>query len=340
MKRRMTEREAIILTGILGGVVLILILAVCRPFSWGREMEVTVTGSALDAAESEAAAVTVYGPPVSGAVVGGGQVSGTAIASAGGELVDAAGNTLQTRVKTPEGYRRDKAEKGSLTSFLRDYAMKKDGAKVKLYDGSDKGNQKSHVAVFRLPLEKVDLQQCADSVLRVYAEYFWATEQYDKISFHFANGFLAEYARWREGYHIQVTADGPSYVNSGAYDESYDNFKRFLRMVFGYTSLQSLAKETKAVGLDDIQVGDIFLQGDSKSHVVMVVDVCQSKDGGKAFLLAQGQTPAQQFQLLKNPAHKEDPWYYAEELAYPLRTPEFTFKKDTLRRPALGDAGN
>lgn len=67
---------------------------------------------------------------------------------------------------------------------LRNYAMEPDQSPVLLYDGSKKRNQKAHVAVFDLPLEHEDLQQCADSAIRVYAEYFWSTKQYDRIAFH------------------------------------------------------------------------------------------------------------------------------------------------------------
>ena len=55
--------------------------------------------------------------------------------------------------------------------------------------------------------------------------------------------------------------------------------------------------------------------------------------GGKAFLLGQGFMPAQQFHILKNPLHEEDPWYYVDEISYPLQTAEFTFEKGSLKRP-------
>lgn len=70
------------------------------------------------------------------------------------------------------GFERTKAKRSSLTTFLREYPLKKAGKPVLLYNGEEKGNQDAHVAVFKLPLEKEDLQQCADSVMRIYAEYF------------------------------------------------------------------------------------------------------------------------------------------------------------------------
>lgn len=65
----------------------------------------------------------------------------------------------------------------------------------------------------------------------------------------------------------------------------------------------------------------------------MVLDVCENEKGEKAFLLGQGFMPAQQFHVLKNPLHEENPWFFASECSYPFETPEYTFEKGSLRRP-------
>lgn len=248
-------------------------------------------------------------------------------------FIDPEGNTLETRVLVPEGYERTKAKKDSLTSFLRGYQLKKDGSPVLYYNGKKKRNQTVHAAVFQLPMEEADLQQCADSVMRVYAEYYWHTDQYDKIAFHFVNGFLAEYSKWRQGYRIQVSGNDTSWVKSASPDHSYQSLQEYLKIVFAYASTLSMEKESKKIPLADIRTGDIFIKGGSPGHVVMVVDVCKNKEGKKAFLLAQGFMPAQEFHLLKNPAHDGDPWYYQGEVTYPFATAEYTFEKGSLRRP-------
>lgn len=248
-------------------------------------------------------------------------------------MIDSSGKTLTARIGVPDGYTRVKAKEGSLADFLRKYRLKKDGSPVLLYDGSKKGNQGVHVAVLKLPIENEDLQQCADSVMRVYAEYYWQTGQYDRIAFHFVDGFLAEYGKWRQGYRIQVGDGGTSWVKSASADSSYDTFKKYLRMVFAYAGTPSLESESEKIKLSDIRTGDIFIRGGSPGHVVMVADVCKNKEGRKAFLLAQGYMPAQEFHVLKNPLHEEDPWYYEEEVDYPLETPEYNFNKGSLRRP-------
>lgn len=248
------------------------------------------------------------------------------------EVVNPNGNTLKKRIRTPEGYKRNNQNKDSLTSFLRNYPLKKDGEPVLLYDGEKKSNQDAHAAVFKLPIENENLQQCADSVMRVYAEYFWKTGKKERISFHFVDGFRADYVKWRDGSRINVTDSGSSWVSGGTYDDSYTNFKKYLRIVFAYASTLSMEGESYKIKLSKIDVGDIFLTPGSPGHVVMVVDVCEDERGKKAFLLGQGYMPAQEFHLLKNPAHEQEPWYYEEEVTYPFVTPEHTFKNGSLRR--------
>lgn len=248
-------------------------------------------------------------------------------------LIDPAGMTLQTRILPPEGYSRTPAETGSLTEFLRDYALKEDESPVLLYDGRKKGNQTAHQAVFALPIEERDLQQCADSVMRVYAEYYYQTGRPEKIAFHFTSGFLAEYTRWRAGERISVNGSQVRWVPGGAYDDSYENFVKYMRIVFCYAGTLSMTTECEEITVDQADSGDVFLKGGSPGHVVMIVDVCENESGQRAFLLAQGYMPAQEFHVLKNPLHDEDCWYYEEEITYPLRTPEYVFDEHSLCRP-------
>lgn len=248
------------------------------------------------------------------------------------EYFDTQGMTLESRIHVPEGYERTSTEAGSLTEFLRTYPLKVHDSPVLLYDGSEKWNQDAHVAVFQLPIEERDLQQCADSVMRVYAEYYFQTEQYEKIRFHFTNGFFAEYGKWRDGYRISVEGNNVSWVKSASYDDSYETFVKFMRMVFTYAGTLSMEQESTQISVKEARVGDVILKGGSPGHVVMIVDMCENEQGEKAFLLAQGYMPAQEFHVLKNPAHEENPWYYEAELTERIRTPEYGFEEGCLKR--------
>ncbi len=248
-------------------------------------------------------------------------------------LINASGMTLSERIRTPKGFSRTKENEESLGSFLRSYAMKEDGSPVLLYNGENKGNQNAHAAVFQLPIENYDLQQCADSVMRVYAEYYLSTGQADKISFKLSNGFDMNYSKWCQGYKIKVSGNEVSWVESSIGNTSHESFVEYLRMTFAYAGTASMASyESHAIDITELRIGDVFLKGGSPGHVVIVVDTCVDEMGRKAFLLAQGYMPAQEFHVLNNPLHEEDPWYYADEVSYPFRTPEYTFAEGSLRR--------
>lgn len=247
-------------------------------------------------------------------------------------FVNPSGKTLAKRILTPKGYKRIKAKKGSFEAFIRNYKLKPDGSPVLLYDGREKGNQSAHIAVFRLPIESEDLQQCADSIMRVYGEYYYGKKAYDKITFPLGNGFIADFDKWRRGYSISVSGNKIAWVYSSKNDSNYDSFKRFMRIVFAYSGTLNMDYSSKKIKLSEARVGDIFVRGGSPGHVVMIADICKNKKGKKAYLLAQGYLPAQEFQLLKNPLHEDDPWYYEDEIKYPLRTPEYSFDKGSLRR--------
>lgn len=247
-------------------------------------------------------------------------------------FINATGNTLETRIQTPEGYTRIEATDNSFGDYLRNFTLKEDGSPVLLYDGREKGNQSVHIAVFDMRLSNKDLQQCADSIIRMYAEYYYANKQYDKIKFHFVSGFLCEYEKWQNGYRVKVDGNNVSWQKTKGYDDSYETFEKYLDTVFSYASTLSLDKESSKIDIADLQIGDIFLKGGSPGHVVMVVDICENQLGEKAFLLAQGFMPAQEFHVLNNPSSESDPWYYVNEVKYPFRTSEYSFDEGSLKR--------
>ncbi len=241
--------------------------------------------------------------------------------------------TLKERIHTPEGFHREEVETDSFAAFMENYALYKDGKKVKLYDKTLKQNQDAHVAVLKMKLVEGDLQQCADSIIRLYAEYFYQNKMYDKMNFHLVNGFACEFSKWAEGMRVSFSGSSTTWTQSAAANDDETVFEKYLRFVFAYASTISLSDESKKIKKAEIQAGDIFVQGGSPGHAVMVLDVCTDDSGRKAFLLGQGFMPAQQFHVLKNPLHEDDPWYYVDELTYPLQTPEYTFEKGSLKRP-------
>lgn len=247
-------------------------------------------------------------------------------------FINPKGKTLEKRIKTPKGYKRVKAKKGSLGKFLRSYQMKKDGSSVLLYDGREKGNQSAHVAVFKLPMENENLQQCADAIMRVFGEYYYKKGAYSKINYGIGSRFRADFSTWGKGKGIGISKNGAYWTNQSKNNYSYESFKKFMRMVFAYSGTLNLDSESKKIKLSEARIGDIFVRGGSPGHAVMIVDMAKNKEGKKAFLLGQSYMPAQEFHVIKNPLHEENPWYFEEEITYPLSTPEYRFEEGSLRR--------
>lgn len=242
------------------------------------------------------------------------------------------GRIVEERFEVPEGFSRIKAEEGSFGHYLRTLPLKPHGSKVLYYNGEIKRND-VYDGVVEMEIGSKDLQQCADAIMRLRAEYLYKEKRYSSIHFSFTNGFKAEYEKWRNGYRINVAGNSAQWVKRGGFSAEYQDFRKYLDVVFTYAGTLSLAKELTPVRREEIRIGDIFIQGGSPGHCVIVVDMAQnSKTGEKIFILAQSYMPAQDIQILKNQANKEmSPWYplnFGEE----LRTPEWTFKQDNLKR--------
>lgn len=248
-------------------------------------------------------------------------------------VVNSEGGTLESRFSVPEGYERIECGEEAFGVFLRNYALLPDGQQVLLYNGEAKGRQKDHAAVFDMDLVEGDLQQCADSVLRLYAEYFYETKQYSRMNFQLSNGFLLSFDKWSQGMRVSVNGNDTSWVSSAQASDSQESFEGYLKFLFSYAGTLSMGRECSPADLAEVQPGDVFLYSGSPGHVVMVLDVCENAEGQRAFLLGQGYMPAQQFHVLKNPAHEEDPWYYTDEITYPFLTPEYTFDEGSFMRP-------
>ena len=242
------------------------------------------------------------------------------------------GMTLAERINPPSGFTRPASDSKELVSFLRNLPLKKSGSKVLLYNGKPKANQEDHAAVFDLSLSSRDLQQCADSAIRIYAEYYWSVGAYDQIAFHLTNGFYMEYTKWRDGYRLKVDGNEVSWYKAKTYNDTHEELLNYLDMVFAYAGTLSLASECEQITVEELMPGDLFLQGGSPGHCVVVVDMVTDAQGNKCYLLAQGYMPAQEFHVLKNPLHPEDPWYYASEITFPFDTPAWQFKEGSLYR--------
>lgn len=242
-------------------------------------------------------------------------------------LVQVISDTLITRFPPPQGYVPVPAARGSFAHFLKHFPMKPRGSAVHLYDGRLKGNQHVHAGVLNMDVGNRDLQQCADAVMRLRAEYLFQTKQPQLISFNFVNGFSAPYSRWANGERIMFNGNHCFWKAGAAPDHSYNNFRKYLDIVFAYASTISLSKQLHRKPIAQLEAGDAFIEAGSPGHAVIVMAVAREKTSGKKiFLLAQSYMPAQEIHILVNKEnHELSPWYEVPEDGI-LQTPEWGFK--------------
>jgi len=237
-------------------------------------------------------------------------------------------------IPPPPGFARVTLAKGSWGDWLRGLPV--EFREVRLHNGQPKPNQQAHHAVIAIEVGTKDLQQCADAIIRLRAEYLLASNREDAIAFHFTSGDMAKWPAWREGARPAVRGNKVSWRRIAERDATYACFRRYLDTVFTYAGTISLARELQpANDRHAVEPGDVFIRAGSPGHAVIVVDVAADAAGARALLLAQGFMPAQEIHVLRNPSTPNCPWYPAKKTGE-LRTPEWGFRYEDLRRfPAV-----
>ena len=233
------------------------------------------------------------------------------------EIINIAENTITERYIIPDGFTRRESNNSSFASYLLSLALKDFDQPVRYFDGRIKANHSVYCGVIDMDIDSVDLQQCADAVMRFRAEYLYKHQRFDEIKFNFLSDGKARY-----------------YEDYAKGDYSYSKFRKYLKYIFSYANTASLHDELRAVSNPmDIQAGDVFIQkGRPYGHAVIVLDVVESRDlQEKQFLLAQSYMPAQETQILLNPSSDQpSPWYSTKSPS--VQTPEWSFEWKDLRR--------
>ncbi|MEM7104103.1 MAG: DUF4846 domain-containing protein [Bacteroidota bacterium] len=241
---------------------------------------------------------------------------------------------LINRMVVPVGFERVKLEKGSFGDWLRHLPLEPGKGTVNYFNGDPKFTQKIHAGVIDMDVGTRDLQQCADAIMRVKAEYHYQRKEYSDIHFNFTSGDKVSFDDWRKGKKPRISGNNVTFTGfSGNVDNSYRNFKKYLISIFSYAGTASLERELSNIELIDMQPGDMFIQGGSPGHAVLVMDMAINKSTDeKLFLLAQSYMPAQDFHILRNLNDKKlDPWYRLD-FGNELSTPEWRFDSNDLYR--------
>jgi hypothetical protein len=216
---------------------------------------------------------------------------------------------LEQRFSPPWGFARGALPAASFGAWLRDLPLEPAGTPVVSHRGAVllRPDHRNLAAVVAIDVGAQDLQQCADSVMRLHAEWRWSQGRRDQ-SYRAASGAAMPFARWALGERVTVSGPGGStltWAPAARPDDSHRAFRAYLDAVFGWANTVSLARDTTPLALADLRPGDFVVQPGGPGHAVLVLDLATDAQGHRVVLLGQGFMPAQSFQVL-HPG-KQDP---------------------------------
>ena len=248
--------------------------------------------------------------------------------------VPAAVATLEERFPTEKGFTRVRLERHSFGAFLRNLPLAAPNTPVLSYRGDviREGNHPNVAAVVAIDVGTRDLQQCADAVIRLHAEWRYAEGHRDH-EYRSASGTKMSFGHYASGMRLRVDGNSLSFVHATRrHEPTHALLREWLDDVFGWANTGALARDGKRVAIADLRPGDFFvLTGSPYGHAVLVLDMAVDAQGRKAILLGQSFVPAQNVHVVR--AHPSSAWFVVNEAEGSVTTPFWSpFPFDSLRR--------
>jgi len=218
-----------------------------------------------------------------------------------------AGPTVQQAFPPPEGSVR--VDGGGFGSHLGLLTLRPTGTPVTTHDGRV---LRRDVPVIDLPLVDGDLQQCADTIIRLRAE--WLRDGGREVLFHATSGDPMPWARYAAG--ETAYEHGGRLRWRAATPATWDGY---LRAVFMWAGTASLA-ERDTVAVQVPRPGDVVVEPGFPGHAVVLLDVARTAEQTWV-LVGQGYMPAQSMHIDPGPVDGWWLWDNRLELSsWPLET--------------------
>lgn len=192
------------------------------------------------------------------------------------------------------------------------------------YRGKPVDDADKAAAIVNYDIGNRDLQQCADAIIRLRAEFLYKHNRANEIEFHFTDGKLYRYSDYLNGKRPVLQA-GKLIMRETLTTKSstHQNLRNYLDIVYAYAGTISLEKELKPS--NKLGIGVIIIKGGSPGHCFIIVDEKENIRGEKLFKLVEGYSPAQSIYVLKNPENGTE-WHSLVKGA-PIRTASYYFPR-------------
>lgn len=211
---------------------------------------------------------------------------------------------LASKFPAPEGFKRVVVRGDSFGAWLRRLPLRTDRTQVQSFDGRPLNSPAA--ALIAIDTGTRDLQQCADSIIRLHAEFHASVESTHALRYHFTSGDKVTYDDWLKGERIAVSGSTVTRSKGAPRNPGRASLKSWLQLVFMYAGTRSLHLDSTSVEPADISPGDFFVEPGSPGHAVIVLDVAVAEDGRRKALLGQGFMPAQDMHVIQG---SDGPWF-------------------------------
>jgi hypothetical protein len=218
-------------------------------------------------------------------------------------------------------------KEGTWQHFLQHLPLR-DGPIVDFH-GKKISDQSKHVALVNYDVGTKDLQQCADALIRLRAEYLFAKQRFDEIGFHFTSGHYYTWNEYCKGKRPVVKGNNVAFIDVAPCKRSHETLRKYLDIVYAYAGTISLYRNLKTIY--DFRIGAIVITPGSPGHCFIIIDEAKTVEREKVYKLAEGYSPAQSIYVLKNPYDSGiSPWYKLDKEGA-LYTASYQFTKYQLR---------
>lgn len=196
------------------------------------------------------------------------------------------------------------------------------------YKGQAVADQQKKFSILSYDVGKRDLQQCADALIRLRAEYLFSQQRHGEIQFQFTDGTPYSFEAYVRGKRPVPDGNGIRFANTQPASFTYAHFRNYLDLVYAYAGTISLSRELKDT--EHFTIGTVVLTPGSPGHCMIITDMATTVTGDTLYKLVEGYTPAQSIYILRNDEEPQLAYWHRLSKGV-IRTASYTFQSYQLK---------